>query len=45
VDKIFADLLCFIFKFRSAELTSAHHGDWAGLNFAYAVKRYSDRIK
>jgi len=24
-------------KFGRAELTSAHRGDWTGLNFAYAV--------
>ena len=36
-DKIFIDLQRFIFKFARAELTNAHHGDWTGLKFAYAV--------
>jgi len=26
-----------IYKFGRAELTSAHRGDWTGLDFAYAV--------
>jgi len=32
-----SDLQHFIFKFGRAELTNAHHGDWTGLNFVYAV--------
>jgi len=27
----------FHIKFRRAELTNAHRGEWTGLNFAYAA--------